>query len=125
MVAPVRLIPIYTSQGDIGAFLAYPYLYSLDGEWIGWVTANRQVYSVMGAFVGELTKDPRIVRRRSEETSRPRLAPPHPPIRLRPPTVRPLPPLLAELSFGMLDVLDETPYLLHPVDSGDLREDLD
>jgi hypothetical protein len=53
------VIPIYTSRGDAEAFLVYPYLYNRSGEWIGWVTADRQVYSVLGFYVGDLTAEPR------------------------------------------------------------------
>jgi hypothetical protein len=56
-----KMIPIFTTQGEVGAFLIYPYLYDLRGEWIGWVSAYRMVYSVLGYHVGILTMDPRIL----------------------------------------------------------------
>ena len=56
----MTLIPIYTSKGDAEAFLDYPYLYNRTGDWIGWVTSKRDVYSVLGHYVGYLTNDPRI-----------------------------------------------------------------
>ena len=46
----MTLIPIYTSKGDAEAFLDYPYLYNRTGDWIGWVTSKRDVYSVLGAL---------------------------------------------------------------------------
>jgi len=49
------VIPIYTSRRDAEAFLVYPTLYNRLGEWIGWVTANRQAYSVLGFCTGDLT----------------------------------------------------------------------
>jgi hypothetical protein len=58
------IVPIYTSRGDAEAFLSYPYLHNRLGEWIGWVTADSQVYSVLGIYVGELTAEPRIIRKR-------------------------------------------------------------
>ena len=70
------VIPIYTSRGDAAAFLVYPYLYNRQGEWIGWVTAERQVYSVIGFFVGDLTAEPRIIRKRVTATFKPRKTPP-------------------------------------------------
>ena len=51
-----RIIPIYSSRGEVEAFLVFPYLYNRGGEWIGWVTPNREVYSVMGYYVGVLTE---------------------------------------------------------------------
>ena len=41
-----RIIPIYSSRGEVEAFLVFPYLFNRSGEWIGWVTPQREVYSV-------------------------------------------------------------------------------
>jgi hypothetical protein len=119
------IIPIYTSRGDAEAFLCYPNLFNRTGEWIGWVTADRQVYSVLGFFVGELTAEPRILRRRITATIKPRRSPPTRPPRLEVPATIPLAPLMGDLRFGVVDVLLEEPERLHTVDSGDFRQDLD
>ena len=119
------LIPIYTTRGDVGAFLAYPYIYNRQGEWVGWITEDRQVYSVHGHYVGWLSADPRILRKQAHDYPLPRLAPPHTPPALRAPATVPLAPLLPELPIGAFDVLDEDPDLLPAVDYGDLREDMD
>ena len=120
-----RIIPIYTSQGDAEAFLLYPYIYNRLGEWIGWVTPQREVYSVMGYFVGTLTSDPRIVRHRSGDVDKPRLAPPPQPKRITTPAQVPLAPMMQELSYGLIDVLVEEPERLHTIDSGEMRQDMD
>ena len=120
-----RIIPIYSSRGEVEAFLVFPYLFNRTGEWIGWVTAQREVYSVMGAYVGTLTNDPRIVRQRSDSMSRPRLQAPPPPGRLATPATIPLAPLMSDLSLGLVDVLVEEPERLHTLDSGEFREDMD
>lgn len=120
-----KLVPIYTTSGDVGALLAYPYIYNLAGEWIGWVASNRLVYSVLGYHIGQLTNEPRILRRRSHDYTQPRRKPPAPPPAIRLPSSQPLPPMFPELALGFFDVLDEEPELLPPVDSGELREDLD
>ncbi len=119
------VIPIYTSRGDAEAFLCYPYLYNRMGEWIGWVTAGREVYSVLGIYVGELTAEPRILRKQITATLKSRKTPPAPPPRLTVPATTPLAPLMAELRAGTIDVLAEEPFRLHTLDSGELREDLD
>ena len=120
------VVPIYTSRGDAEAYLAYPYLHNRVGEWIGWVTPERQVYSVLGLFVGELTAEPRIVRRRLTASLKPRKTPPpRPPERLRVPSTIPLAPMMADLRFGVMDVLLEAPERLHTLDSGEERQDLD
>jgi hypothetical protein len=121
-----KLIPIYTTQGDVGAFLLYPYIYSAIGDWIGWVTSDRGVYSVHGHFVGTLSKGPRILRKREWDsaTAPPRQPPPSPPP-IRPPVNVPLAPQMAEVALNMIDVLEEAPELMPPVDFGELRDDME
>ncbi len=120
-----RLIAIYTTRGDVGGFLLYPYIYNRMGEWIGWVTPRRQVYSVHGHYVGYLSDEPRILRKQSSGHLKPRQPPPPPPEPILPPPTVPLAPLMAELPVGVLDVLEDRPDLLPAVDFGDLREDMD
>ena len=120
-----RIIPIYNSQGEAEAFLVFPNLYNRVGEWIGWVTPQREVYSVMGYYVGTLTSDPRIVRKRAEDDLRPRLRRPRHPGRITPPAQVPLAPMMKELTHSLVDILSEEPDRLHTMDSGELREDLD
>ncbi|MBK8784184.1 MAG: hypothetical protein IPO22_20870 [Anaerolineales bacterium] len=119
------LIPIYTSKGDADAFLQYPYLFNRNGDWIGFVTPMREVYSVIGDFVGTLTNDPRIIRKRATSTLRPRLSPPPRPPKVYPPATIPLPRLMGDLSHSVIDVLQEAPERLHTLDSGEQRQDLD
>jgi hypothetical protein len=121
-----RIIPIYSSRGEVDAFLIFPYLFNRSGEWIGWVTPQREVYSVLGNYVGFLTNDPRIVRKRGEDSAlRPRLTVPPRPRRISVPAIMPLAPLMSDLSNTLVDILVEEPERLHTVDSGELREDLD
>jgi hypothetical protein len=119
------IVPIYTSRGDAEAYLVYPYLHDRMGEWIGWVTAERQVYSVLGFYVGELTAEPRIIRKRVTASLKPRKTPPPPPERLLVPPTIPLPPMMPDLRFGVMDVLLEEPERLHTLDFGEERQDLD
>jgi hypothetical protein len=119
------VIPIYTSRGDAEAFLVYPYLHNRLGEWIGWVSEDRQVYSVLGYYVGNLTAEPRIVRKRITATLKPRKSPPSRPLRLAVPATIPLAPLMGDLRFGLMDVLLEEPERLHTLDAGEQRQDLD
>ena len=120
-----NIIPIYTTKGDPEAFLQYPNLFNRNGEWIGFVTSKREVYSVLGEYIGTLTNDPRIVRKRATSTLRPRLEPPPAPNKIRLPVNVPLPPMMPELSHSFIDVLMDMPERLHTTDSGDSREDLD
>jgi hypothetical protein len=118
------VIPVYTTRGDAEAFLVYPYLHNRTGEWIGWVTADRNVYSVLGFYVGELTAEPRIIRKRITATLKSRKTPPPVPKHLALPATIPLPPMMGDLRFGVMDVLMDEPERLHTMDSGDLRQDV-
>ncbi len=118
------IVPIYTSRGDAEAFLVYPYLYNRVGEWVGFVASDRQVYSVLGFYVGELTAEPRIIRKRITASLKPRKTPPPPPGEISLPATIPLPPMLPDLRFGVTDILLEEPERLHTLDAGELREDI-
>ncbi len=124
-MAQLTLIPIYTTKGDAEAFLLYPYLFNRNGDWIGFVTPNRDVYSVIGEFVGTLTNDPRIVTKRAIEETNPRVSPPPTPKKVQLPASVPLAPLMPELSHSLIDVLLEMPEKLHTLDSGEFRQDMD
>lgn len=121
----MKIIAIYNSRGDAGAFMKYPNLFNPAGEWIGFVTPEREVYSVLGNFVGILTDEHRIVRERTPLAPKPRLTPPPPPPRTYPPATVPLAPLMSELTHSAVDVLLEEPERLHTLDLGELRDDLD
>lgn len=112
-------IPIYTTSGDVGAILVYPYLYDPQGEWIGWTTEEREVYSVNGNFAGQLSREFRILRLRTYEHAHPRREPPQPPRAYRPPAHFPLPPMMPELMMGVIDVLEEEPERLPPFGSAE------
>ena len=118
------LYPIYSGRGDLAAFLAFPFVYNQGGEWIGWVSSERKVYSVHGQYVGSLEKGPRILRKLSDGFDQPRQRPPLKPPKINVPSMAPLAPLMAELSNGVIDVLESAPELLPTLDAGE-REDLD
>lgn len=120
-----KTIPIYTTRGDIGALMVYPYLFNAQGEWVGFITASKEVYSVLGHYVGYLGEGPRILRKRVYSFDKPRLTPlPAPPV-LRVPNTLPLAPLMPELPFSVIDVLEDAPDQLPTLDAGELRQDLD
>jgi hypothetical protein len=119
-----RPIPIYSTNGDCLAFFIKPHLYNLSGEWIGWVANENQVYDVDGYYVGRLTDEWRILRKRSQVMGE-KCDIPDPPDPIRVPANIPLPPMMPELPFHLIDVLDEQPYRLHTRDTGELRDDMD
>ena len=125
MVSQPVLIPIYTTRGDVGAFLAYPYLYSSAGEWVGWVTQDREVYSVYGGYVGWIGSGPRILRKRADSYGKATRSIPKPPDNITPPARVPLAPMMPELPMEIIDVLDEAPDLMPCIDFGEQHMDLD
>ncbi len=120
----MAIVPVYNSKGEAQAFLEYPYLFNQLGEWIGFVNAKREVYSVLGVYVGYLTNDPRILRKRATSTLKAKSHVPEPPGKFAPPATVPLAPLMPELTHSIIDVLLEEPERLHTADLGELREDL-
>jgi hypothetical protein len=115
----------YTSRGDMGAFLIYPYLFNPIGEWIGWATPKKEIYNLDGSYVGMISSDNRILRKRHIDNQPPKLPLPKAPEKPRPPASIPLPPRMAELPFDQVDVLEELPDLLHTIDSGEFKPDAD
>ncbi len=120
-----KIIPIYTSSGDLGAMMIYPYIFNTRGEWIGFITQDKDIYSVLGHYVGYLGDGPRILRKRTYDFDKPKLDPPRPPASITRPATMPLAPLMPELPFSVIDILDEEPNRLTTVDAGDLRQDMD
>jgi hypothetical protein len=115
--------PIYTTKGDCRAVFVSPHIYNLSGEWIGWITPENEVFDVDGLYVGWLSGDMRILRKRSMTHMQRRDAP-NPPKSIRVAATIPLPPLMAELTYSEVDVLDEEPERLHTRDTGELKEDM-
>jgi len=120
-----RPIPIYTTHGDWAALMVFPHVYNTVGEWIGWVTPDRQVYDVDGYYVGWLTDEPRILRHRTYDKMPERKEPPPPSDEVRPPATVPLPPMMREIKYDTIDVFEDEPERLHTTDYGELKEDMD
>ncbi len=127
MTIESTLVPIFTTRGDVGAFLVYPYIFSCEGEWIGWISPEKVIYSTHGHYVGWLAPGPRILRKLADDNyTHPRMDVIAPfTLRIKTPAISPLAPMMAELTFGEIDVLLDRPDLLPPVDFGELREDMD
>lgn len=105
--------------------MVFPHLFNTIGEWIGWVTPDRQVFDVDGVYVGWITDEPRVLRKRIIEDELARITITEFPARIRPPATVPLPPMMAELPFEVIDVLEEEPERLHTTDTGEFKEDMD
>ncbi len=99
---------IWNTRGDWIATLVDGHLWDPAGHWIGWVEGE-DVYKADGEWIGTLSRDGRILRRRSE--LRHDLHPRIPAVPAKPdlPTLPPLPPLFAELSHTVVDVAERDP----------------
>lgn len=118
--------PLYTTRGAWAGLIVGGHLYNTQGEWIGWVERDGSVFSVVGLYVGQLTRDFRVVRKRSLDAMGTgyHKPPPRPQERIRVPSNVPLPPLMAEISFDTIDVLEEMPELLHTLDADPAAKDI-
>ncbi len=117
MPSSQHVLPIFTTNGSLGAYLDYPYIYNLEGEWIGWMARNRQVYSIQGNYVGWMSDDSRILRKKSTSHMKPRLTPPPPPGKFTARDMELIPPKMADLRSGTFDVLENALDLLQPANS--------
>jgi hypothetical protein len=109
--------PLYSTRGEWVAMLIDRYIHDTRGEWIGWVDKDGKVFSVAGEYAGWLSKDFRVLRQRMLDELVPRRPPPvRSRERVQMPATIPLPPMMAELSFDTIDVFEEMPELLTPLD---------
>lgn len=121
---PNRPIFIYDTRGDWFATVIGGFVYDTRGEYVGWIEQGNQVIKRDGEWLGALNKDGRILRKRSEPR---RPLHPNPPVSApkpaRLPTRAPLPGLMAELPYSIIDVLDFEPEVFKKI--SDLKPDMD
>jgi len=102
------------------------WLYNARGDWVGHLSKTGQVFSVTGKYVGWLSKDFRILRKKTPDQTIPAYLPPaHPVLKVRMPAHVPLAPLMADLTFDLLDVMQEEPERLHTLDDDPDAKDMD
>ena len=120
-----QALAIYTSQGDVEAFLVYPHVHNRRGEWIGWVTPQRELYSVHGDYVGWISEEPRLLAKRTRDFDKPKAAVPPMPQKIVPPSAMRLAPMMGDVSYDTIDILQDEPERLPTIDAGELRPDMD
>lgn len=120
---PNKPVFIYDTYGDWQATKIGEFLFSTRGEYLGYLE-DGEVYKRDGEWLGQLSKDGRILRKRTarRRTLHPN-PPPAPPKPEKLPARAPLPPMMAELNYSTIDVLEEEPDVFKRV--SDLRPDLD
>ncbi len=121
---PNKPVFIFDTHGDWQATKIGDYVYSSRGEYIGFIVNGTEVYKSDGEWVGGLSKDGRILRKRSERRRELYPNPPaKPPKPEKMPGRAPLPPMMAELNYSIIDVLEEDPEIFKRI--SDLRPDMD
>jgi len=113
---------IWNTYGDWVATLKNGHLWDPSGLWLGWVE-GRDVYKGDGEWIGQISKDFRIIRKRTERrrelNERTPQRPPKPDL----PARAPLPPSFAEMNYSEIDVLEEDPDIFKKL--SDLRKDME
>ncbi len=102
------MVPIYRSDGEWAAVYHQGHVFSVDGDWLGFVV-GQELYSPVGVYVGYLSHDHRLLRRRVLAEEPPRRQPPPKPDTPRLPASVPLAPMLSELPFHTIDMFIEHP----------------
>ncbi|HRE49500.1 MAG TPA: hypothetical protein PLD47_17375 [Aggregatilineales bacterium] len=124
---PQKPIFIYNTAGDWIGTLLGTYIFDPRGESIGFVQEegkDKAVYTFDGEWVGLISKDGRILRKRAN-AKRPLHAAPLPKLKGKQaglPARAPLPPQNAEIGYDTLDVLEEDPEVFKRV--SDRRADI-
>lgn len=112
---------IWNTAGDWVATLIDTSLWDLAGQWIGWVEGN-EVFTTDGEWVGTLSKDARILRKRSASRPPLRTDVPARPQKPELPGRATLPPSFSELNFSTIDVMEEDPEIFKRL--SDMRRDM-
>ena len=120
----MELVFIYSTRGDWEAARIGDYVFDLLGQWVAWVDGNgTDVFTRDGEYVGYLTRDNRILRKRVKPSLPLRKDIPSEPGKPALPPHAPLPPMFAELSYSEVDMFDWDPDVFKRV--SELRPDMD
>jgi hypothetical protein len=120
---PSKPVFIFDTHGDWQATKFGNFLWNTRGEYIAYLEGE-DVFKRDGEWIGRLSKDGRILRKRSEMRRELRTdIPKEPPRPERLPPRAPLPPMMAELNYSIIDVLEEDPEIFKRI--SDLRPDMD
>ncbi len=113
-IDPSQPFFIFDTRGEWHATLLENCLWDARGDYVGFVRPPRyDVYSIDGRWIGNLTPDGRIIRKRmldKQPTLKIRKLTPARPRNL--PPRAPLPPLTADLGYHYVDVLEWDPDAL-------------
>ncbi len=114
---------IWNTDGDWVATLVDGHLWDMGGFWVGWVEPGGHVYTTDGEWIGTLSKDSRILRKRTVSQRELRTDIPPRPAKPELPGRAPLPPSFTGLPYSVIDVLEEEPDIFKKL--SERRPDMD
>lgn len=122
----VKPVFIFSTSGDWMATVMGQYVFDSRGEYVAYMEGpERAIYTRDGEWVGNLSKDGRVLRKRAGQ-KRPLHTNPLPKPKTKPsnlPGRAPLPPQNAELNYDTIDVLEEDPEVFKRL--SERRPDMD
>ena len=118
----MRPVHVFDTYGEWVATRIGDNIFDLTGTWVGWLDGE-EVYSTDGEFIGNFSRDQRILRKRVKSLQPLRTDIPSAPDTPQMPARAPLPPMFAELTYDMIDVLDEDPEIFKRL--SERRPDMD
>lgn len=107
---------IYTTDEEYVAFYIYPHIFNTRNEWIGFIAPSKDVHNIDGGYVGYITDESRVLRKRSGNENKPNFPPPPVPDKVKGRTSMSLPPMMSDLGYDLVDVLQDEPKLLYTRD---------
>ncbi len=113
---------IWNTAGDWVATRAGDHIWDLTHTWVAWLDGD-DVYTPDGEWVGKLSRDSRILRKRTDRKPALRTDVPKKPDKPDLPGRAPLPPMFSELDYSTIDVLEEEPDIFRRISS--MRPDMD
>lgn len=112
---------IWNTYGDWVATLVDTFIWDQTGTWVGWLDGD-EVFTTDGEWVGTLSRDLRILRKRSAVRPPLRTDIPSKPAKPDLPGRAPLPPSFSELTYSIYDVMEEDPEVFKRL--SDMRKDM-
>lgn len=118
----MKPIYVFDTFGEWQATRFGDFIYDLTGTWVAWLEGE-EVFSTDGEYIGNFSRDQRILRKRAAPLRSLRTDIPAEPDKPDMPARAPLPPMFAGLSYDTVDILDEDPQVFKR--ASERRPDMD